>query len=91
MAGGLAGDARGAQDQERCYYCGREVTRGTRQRNTANRSNLIPLSRGGLQTPDNTVTAWRSCRGQKGNRTPDEYRLYLQIKVSHAARAKRAL
>lgn len=39
---------------------------------------LIPLSRGGSNWPSNLVCACHSCNSQKGAKTPDEYRKYLE-------------
>lgn len=57
------------RDQHCCAYCGK---RG----NTVD--HLIPVSRGGGSTWQNTVIACVACNGRKGSRTPAEARMSLR-------------
>lgn len=60
-----------ARDDYRCQYCHR--TPGElRVRECLTRDHLIPISRGGLNTWDNVVTACSTCNTKKGNRLPEE-------------------
>lgn len=57
----------------RCYYCYIVLVR----RKTVD--HLIPKSRGGaILGADNRVIACRRCNGEKGARTLEEYRSFLQ-------------
>ena len=47
-----------------CAYCGRTLHKGER----FTRDHLIPVSEGGLTTPDNIVPACSSCNSSKGAR-----------------------
>ena len=60
------------RDQHTCAYCGDAMNflRLTRD-------HIRPVSRGGLDTWMNVVTACRHCNGQKRNRTPEEAGLQL--------------
>ncbi|MBA3313521.1 MAG: HNH endonuclease [Planctomycetaceae bacterium] len=51
----------------RCAYCDRDLKGG------GTLDHVIPLSRGGRTTPDNTVLACGSCNSRKGDRTPAEW------------------
>ncbi len=57
----------------RCFWCNEVMPEG---RYTID--HLIPLSRGGTNWPANLVCACHRCNSQKGARTPDEYRAYLE-------------
>jgi hypothetical protein len=48
-------------------FCGDELTR----------EHIIPVSRRGLDTWMNCITACRSCNGRKGNRMPEEANMTL--------------
>jgi 5-methylcytosine-specific restriction endonuclease McrA len=52
------------RDNHTCQYCG----------NTRNLSidHILPVSRGGKSTWENTVTACQRCNSKKGSRTPEE-------------------
>lgn len=56
---------RSAPAKGECVYCFRVGT---------THDHVIPLSRGGSDTPDNIVIACHSCNASKGPRTPDEWR-----------------
>ena len=50
-----------------CQFCGIKVTRST-----ATIDHVIPRSKGGLSTYENTVTACNRCNSRKRDRTPNE-------------------
>lgn len=50
---------------DRCYYCGKK------QKLTVD--HIVPLSRGGSNSPDNIVLACRSCNSSKNDRLPHEW------------------
>ncbi len=61
-----------ARDRHVCAYCGHrfgfdELTR----------EHIVPVSRGGLDSWMNCITACRGCNGHKGNRMPEEARMSL--------------
>jgi 5-methylcytosine-specific restriction endonuclease McrA len=56
-----------------CAYCGL-------QDNKMTMDHIIPKSRGGSSSFENCVACCRSCNTQKGNRTPHEAHMYLQIR-----------
>jgi 5-methylcytosine-specific restriction endonuclease McrA len=43
------------------------------------RDHVVPLSRGGLDTWENTVAACSTCNYRKRNRTPDEAEMCLKV------------
>jgi 5-methylcytosine-specific restriction endonuclease McrA len=60
-----------ARDGYRCQYCGRRQHE-LKPREALTRDHLIPISRGGLNTWDNVVTACSPCNTRKANRLPTE-------------------
>jgi len=60
------------RDRQTCAYCGAALatTRLTRD-------HVIPVSRGGLDTWMNVVTACRNCNQRKGGQTPEQARMML--------------
>lgn len=68
-----------ARDRHRCAYCGRHA-------NTID--HLVPRSRGGGWTWENTVAACSPCNERKGNRTPAEARMRLLVRPWHPTRAQ---
>ncbi len=56
-----------------CAYCGCGSGKLTID-------HIIPKSRGGTTSFENCVSACRPCNTQKGNRTPNESRMYLKIR-----------
>jgi len=50
-----------------CQYCGNKL-----HRSKATVEHVLPESRGGLSTWENTVCACGACNGKKRNRTPEE-------------------
>jgi len=60
------------RDGYECLYCGstRDLTI----------DHIIPTSRGGKSTFENCVSACRPCNNSKGNRTPNEAKMFL-IKI----------
>lgn len=56
-----------------CWYCGDWLT----QSNLATLDHQHPRSRGGSDSPRNTVLACRSCNSSKGTKTVEEYREYV--------------
>jgi len=60
------------RDRQVCAYCG-----GRFHFDNLTREHIVPVSRGGLDTWMNCITACRTCNGQKGNRLPEEARMTL--------------
>jgi 5-methylcytosine-specific restriction endonuclease McrA len=63
-----------ARDNYTCQYCGSE-------RNLSI-DHIMPVSRGGKSTWENTVTACQKCNSKKGNKTPEEAGMPLKAPVS---------
>jgi 5-methylcytosine-specific restriction endonuclease McrA len=61
-----------ARDRDICAYCG-----GHFHFDELTREHIVPVSRGGVDSWMNCITACRACNGHKGNRLPDEARLSL--------------
>jgi 5-methylcytosine-specific restriction endonuclease McrA len=55
------------RDEFRCQYCG--IRRSPRE---VTCDHVVPVSRGGITSWDNLVTACKPCNHHKGSRTPDE-------------------
>lgn len=76
------------RDGRRCQYTGRELTR-----DRWSLDHVVPLSRGGSNTPDNVVLCDKDVNNKKGNKTPQEAGLPIptirrlpdfdQIEASH--------
>lgn len=60
-----------ARDVYHCKYCG--------ETGNLTRDHVIPISRGGTDTWDNVVTACTHCNNKKGDRTPEEAGMRLNI------------
>jgi len=60
------------RDRHVCAYCG-----GRFVSDDLTREHIIPVSRRGLDTWMNCITACRSCNGRKGNRLPEEANMTL--------------
>jgi 5-methylcytosine-specific restriction endonuclease McrA len=58
-----------ARDGHRCGYCGKPASTV---------DHVLPRSRGGGNTWENTVAACGRCNGRKGDRTPAEARMPLR-------------
>jgi len=59
----------------RCYICGVDTPqnlRGTRDPNAPELDHVVPLSRGGSHTPDNTECSCRQCNWKKGTKLIEE-------------------
>jgi hypothetical protein len=56
---------------KRCHYCGIDLSDGD-----ATVDHKTPTVRGGKDTPENKVSACRSCNSAKGPMTEDEFRRY---------------
>lgn len=56
-----------ARDGFKCQYTGKKLTR-----DRWSLDHVVPLSRGGRNSPDNVVLADRDVNNKKGNRTPKE-------------------
>ena len=61
-----------ARDRYFCAYCG-----GRFHFDELTREHIAPVSRGGIDSWMNCITACRACNGQKGNRLPEEARMTL--------------
>ncbi len=61
-----------ARDRNVCAYCG-----GHFHFDELTREHIRPVSRGGVDSWMNCITACRSCNGHKGNRMPEEARMSL--------------
>lgn len=60
------------RDKYICQYCGEE-----RQASRTGIDHVLPRSRGGLSTWENTVTACHGCNDSKGARLPSEAKMKL--------------
>jgi 5-methylcytosine-specific restriction endonuclease McrA len=60
------------RDRQVCAYCG-----GHFHFDELTREHITPVSRGGLDSWMNCITACRGCNGRKGNRLPEEARMSL--------------
>jgi 5-methylcytosine-specific restriction endonuclease McrA len=60
------------RDQYTCQYCGRRFPASM-----LTLDHVIPISRGGMTSWKNVVTACKSCNNKKGNRTPMEAGMML--------------
>jgi 5-methylcytosine-specific restriction endonuclease McrA len=60
------------RDRQICAYCG-----GHFHFDELTREHITPVSRGGLDSWMNCITACRTCNGRKGNRLPEEARMSL--------------
>ena len=60
------------RDRQICAYCG-----GHFHFDELTREHITPVSRGGLDSWMNCITACRACNGRKGNRLPEEARMSL--------------
>jgi 5-methylcytosine-specific restriction endonuclease McrA len=65
-----------ARDGYRCQYCGRAGYE-LRQRESLTRDHVVPLSRGGLNTWTNVVTACSSCNTRKADHLVEECGMHL--------------
>ncbi len=65
-----------ARDAYTCQYCARPAT-ALRPRESLTRDHVVPLSRGGLNTWTNVVTACSSCNTRKADRLPEEIGWHL--------------
>ena len=61
-----------------CMYCGEQFTQVD-----LTRDHIIPMSRGGFDSWENTVTACYRCNNQKGNQTPEEWNKYKLLAVPY--------
>jgi HNH endonuclease len=61
-----------SRDRHFCAYCG-----GRFHFDELTREHIVPVSRGGIDTWMNCITACRACNGQKGSRLPEEARMTL--------------
>jgi 5-methylcytosine-specific restriction endonuclease McrA len=58
------------RDNYTCQYCGHTKDLSI--------DHIMPVSRGGKSTWENTVTACQKCNSKKGNKTPEEAGMYLK-------------
>lgn len=65
-----------ARDAYTCQYCGRHRT-SLKGRQFLTRDHVVPISRGGLNSWHNVVTACSPCNNHKGGRTPAEAGMHL--------------
>ena len=65
-----------ARDRYACQYCGRRAGQ-LRPRESLTRDHVVPLSRGGLNSWTNVVTACSACNTRKANHLPDECGMHL--------------
>lgn len=70
------------RDRHRCGYCGAQAK---------TIDHIVPQSRGGGWTWQNTVAACSDCNGKKGNRTPAEAGMRLRETPYHPTRAQLAV
>jgi len=60
------------RDRQVCAYCG-----GLFHFDELTREHIVPVSRGGVDSWMNCITACRACTGRKGSRLPEEARMTL--------------
>lgn len=60
------------RDRNLCMYCGQQFSASK-----LTRDHVVPVSRGGLSTWRNCVTACERCNHRKANRTPEEANMPL--------------
>lgn len=68
----LSNTALFARDAQLCLYCGQQFARPQ-----LTRDHVIPLSKGGLDTWENVVTACVACNSRKADRTPQQAHMPL--------------
>jgi 5-methylcytosine-specific restriction endonuclease McrA len=61
-----------ARDRQVCAYCGERF-----HLDDLTREHIVPVSRGGVDSWMNCITACRACNGHKGSRLPEEARMTL--------------
>lgn len=61
-----------ARDRGVCAYCGHGF-----HFEDLTREHIVPVSRGGIDSWMNCITACRTCNGRKGSRLPEEARMTL--------------
>ena len=75
------------RDRYLCHYCRCQVQRRDSYRtDAATIDHILPLSRGGMGTKDNMVTACRGCNSGKGNMTLVEYERAGKPRVEYRPR-----
>lgn len=57
----------------KCYYCDCKMIKSPHKPNSATVDHVVPLDRGGRNSPDNLVIACRSCNSSKKNKLPHEW------------------
>jgi 5-methylcytosine-specific restriction endonuclease McrA len=60
-----------SRDDFTCQYCVKEFSYGE-----LTLDHIVPLSRGGQTSWENVVSACKKCNGRKGNKMPDEAKMY---------------
>ena len=61
-------EAQYQRQQGSCHYCGCALTKAPRFTNSATVDHVVPLSRGGSNSPDNLVIACMDCNRRKHNK-----------------------
>lgn len=61
------------RDSYTCQYCGEKL-----KRTEATLDHIVPKSRGGNNSWENSATACKECNTVKGNQTPSEAKMYLK-------------
>jgi 5-methylcytosine-specific restriction endonuclease McrA len=61
-----------------CQICGRGLTLEVRKENTLSLDHKIPLNRGGDNTKENSVPTCWNCNRSKGDRTEEEFFLWIE-------------
>lgn len=61
------------RDNYTCGYCGKHISKPTID-------HVLPKSLGGKDTFENTVTSCKICNNKKGNKTPEQANMILNIK-----------
>ena len=68
------------RDGFRCAYCGGGAGMGRQAVEELTFDHLVPRARGGTSRWENLVAACRACNGRKGDRTPAEAGLTLNVR-----------
>lgn len=66
-------EAQFKRQKGKCYYCGCRMTKKPYLPNSATVDHVVPLTRGGRNSPDNLVIACQTCNLKKHNKLPHEW------------------
>lgn len=67
-----------------CYLCGKPIYKVK----DYNIDHVLPRSRNGADSVDNWAIVHKKCNSDKGALTPEEYKLYLQLRAKRNGNCK---